>query len=118
MLDYHKSNSYDILYPGHGPVVTKGTKVIETYIKHRLEREAQILEVLQSTPPASEDSSARAVWTTWTIVTKIYESYPESLWAPASRSITLHLNKLEADGLVKRLDGEGVDTSWGLNSKL
>jgi len=117
MLDYQKSNPYDILYPGHGPVVAEGTKVIETYIKHRLEREAQVLEVLQSSPPSSSESG-KGAWTTWTIVSKIYEGYPESLWGPASRSIDLHMNKLEADGLVRKLDGDGVHTSWGLNSKL
>ncbi|KAE9392631.1 lactamase [Gymnopus androsaceus JB14] len=119
MLDYHNSNSYDLLYPGHGPVVAKGAKLIETYIIHRSERDAHILEVLQSPPPPSSgDSSGKAAWTTWTIVSKIYQSYPESLWAPASQGITLHMNKLEEDGLVKRLDGEGVHTSWGLNAKL
>ncbi|KIK68258.1 hypothetical protein GYMLUDRAFT_256015 [Collybiopsis luxurians FD-317 M1] len=118
MLDYNQSNSYDILYPGHGPVVTEGSKVIETYIRHRLDREAQILEMLQSIPPTMDDSSQKLPWTTWTIVSKIYEAYPESLWTPASYSITLHMHKLEGDGIVKRLGGEGVHTSWGLNAKL
>ncbi|KAF5392869.1 hypothetical protein D9757_000864 [Collybiopsis confluens] len=113
MLDYRESNTYDILYPGHGPVVTDGTKVIQTYIKHRLEREAQILDVLRTAPPEKKPS-----WTTWSIVSKIYETYPESLWAPASYSIALHMHKLESDGIVKRVGGEGVHTSWGLNAKL
>ncbi|KAF9078514.1 beta-lactamase-like protein [Rhodocollybia butyracea] len=118
MMDYHGFNSYDLLYPGHGPVVTEGTKTIETYIRHRLEREAQVLEILQSTPPPSDDSLAKPNWTTWSIVSRIYQAYPESLWGPASYSITLHLNKLESDGIVKRLGGDDVHTSWGLNSKL
>ncbi|KAJ4489939.1 beta-lactamase-like protein [Lentinula aciculospora] len=114
MLDYHKSNTYGMLYPGHGPVVPEGTKLIETYIKHRLEREAQVLQVLQTTPPSDAESS----WTTWTIVSKIYQGYPESLWTPAAHSIALHMKKLEADGIVKKSGGEGVHTSWYLNSKL
>jgi len=118
MLDCHESHSYDILYPGHGPVVKEGTKVIDAYINHRLEREAQVLEVLQSIPPPAEDNAEKAAWTTQTIVSKVYQTYPESLQAIASQSITLHMKKLEEEGLVRKLDGEGVHTSWGLNSKL
>ncbi|KAJ3790066.1 beta-lactamase-like protein [Lentinula aff. detonsa] len=115
MLDYSQSNPYEVLYPGHGPVVSEGTVLIETYIKHRLEREAQVLQVLQTTPPNSDDNLS---WTTWTIVSKIYQGYPDSLWTPAAHSITLHMQKLKADGIVKQLDGEGVNTRWALNSKL
>ncbi|KAJ3863838.1 beta-lactamase-like protein [Lentinula novae-zelandiae] len=120
MLDYQKYHSYDVLYPGHGPVVKEGAKLIDTYIRHRLEREAQILEVLQKAPPSPDvnESSGSARWSTWTIVSKIYQGYPESLWTPASHSINLHMKKLEADGIVKKLGGEGVNTKWALNSKL
>jgi len=31
-----------VLYPGHGPVVASGKKMIEEYIKHRNEREHQV----------------------------------------------------------------------------
>ncbi|KAJ3754859.1 beta-lactamase-like protein [Lentinula raphanica] len=115
MLDYGKSNPYEVLYPGHGPVVAEGVKLIENYIQHRLEREAQVLEVLRTSPP---DTNENRTWTTWTIVSKIYQGYPESLLTPAAQSITLHMRKLEADGIVKRLGGEGTHTRWALNSKL
>ncbi|KAJ7146518.1 beta-lactamase-like protein [Mycena epipterygia] len=107
MLEYSRAQKATILYPGHGPVVTDGEQVIATYIKHRLEREAQILGILKSPP-----SVAGAAWTTWTLVATIYAGYPESLWLPAARGVDLHLQKLEGEGLVKRLGGEGKDTSW------
>ncbi|KAJ6617408.1 lactamase [Mycena sp. CBHHK59/15] len=110
MLDFGREHKYTILYPGHGPVVADGELVISTYIKHRLEREAQILSALKSPPPAA--SAASHPWTTWTLVATIYAAYPESLWLPAAHGVDLHLKKLEGEGIVKRVGGEGKDTSW------
>ncbi|KAF7347187.1 Metallo-beta-lactamase domain-containing protein [Mycena venus] len=115
MLEFAKQEGSPVLYPGHGPVVADGEQVIETYIKHRLEREAQIVEVLKKPPPAASAGSADSgthPWTTWTLVATIYAAYPESLWLPAAQGVTLHLRKLEGEGVVKRIGGEGKDTSW------
>ncbi|KAF5349679.1 hypothetical protein D9756_009010 [Leucocoprinus leucothites] len=113
MLEYGKNDTagYQILYPCHGPVVKNGRELISTYIKHRLEREEQILQVLRGKPTEGGN------WTIWTIVKVIYASYPENLWLPAARSIELHLLKLKRDRVVQRLGGEGVDTAWGLVSR-
>ncbi|KZT24039.1 Metallo-hydrolase/oxidoreductase [Neolentinus lepideus HHB14362 ss-1] len=96
---------YAVLYPGHGPIVAEGPKTISTYIQHRLERESQILQVLRS---------SEITWTPWTIVSKIYAAYPENLWLPASHGVILHLRKLEKDGKVSFLGGEGKDGQWQL----
>ncbi|KAG6918583.1 hypothetical protein DXG01_013385 [Tephrocybe rancida] len=112
MLDFNEGDRYTSLYPGHGPVVANGKEIISTYIRHRLEREAQIVKVLHTPPPASPDADAPAYWTTWGIVTTLYASYPESLWLPASRGVDLHLQKLEVDGVVRRVSGELQHTSW------
>jgi glyoxylase-like metal-dependent hydrolase (beta-lactamase superfamily II) len=113
MLKYGENDSadYQCLYPGHGPIVKNGRELISTYIKHRLEREEQVLEVLRGKPTEGDN------WTIWTIVKILYASYPESLWLPAARGIELHLAKLERDCLVKRLGGEGVETKWKLVSR-
>ncbi|KAF8968252.1 Metallo-hydrolase/oxidoreductase [Flammula alnicola] len=95
---------YVSLYPAHGAVVSEGRETIATYIKHRLERETQILG-------ASENG---ALWTTWDIVRHLYKAYPESLWLPAARGVDLHLRKLEIDRFVKRAGGEGNETKWKL----
>ncbi|KAJ7144768.1 beta-lactamase-like protein [Mycena crocata] len=114
MLDFRREHGYAILYPGHGPVVSDGEQAITTYIKHRLEREAQIMTILKSPPPVASVAGGadRAPWTTWTVVTNIYAGYPESLWLPAAHGVNLHLRKLEGEGTVKRVGGEGKDTQW------
>ena len=114
MLDFGRSSPYTQLYPGHGPVVTSGSELIETYIKHRVEREEQIMQVLQTKPTSSD--SEELIWTTWTIVGKIYAQYPENLWLPAVRSVDLHLKKLESEGKVRKAGGEGKDTGWVLTA--
>jgi ribonuclease/clavin/mitogillin len=120
--------AYVSLYPAHGAVVADGRETIATYIKHRLEREAQIVGVLNSLVPAelAADSSSSAqeasgsapLWSTWNIVRVLYKSYPENLWLPAARGVDLHLRKLEGDGLVKLVvpggEGEEHNTVWRL----
>lgn len=103
-------NGYQTLYPAHGPIVKAGRELISTYIKHRLEREQQVLEVLRKKPTEGD------YWTTWTIVKVLYASYPENLWLAACHSIELHLGKLLGEGIVIRLGGEGVQTRWKLVS--
>ncbi|KAF8811940.1 Metallo-hydrolase/oxidoreductase [Phlegmacium glaucopus] len=112
------NSEYDILYPGHGAVLMNGQETIATYIKHRLEREAQIVQVLRLPVPVelqseTQDAGGRQ-WTIWNLVRNIYKSYPENLWLPATKSVYLHLKKLEGEGLVRCLGGEGKDTVWEL----
>ncbi|KAF8811949.1 hypothetical protein BYT27DRAFT_7088426, partial [Phlegmacium glaucopus] len=59
ILQYKASvnSEYDILYSGHGTIFTNGQETIATYTKHRLEREAQIMEVLRL--PVLSNSSWR-----------------------------------------------------------
>ncbi|KAF7307611.1 Metallo-beta-lactamase domain-containing protein [Mycena indigotica] len=102
MLTFAREQGADKLYPGHGPVVVQGKELIETYIAHRQDRENQLLELLKDEKP----------WSTWTMVTTLYKSYPESLWLPAAHSVDLHMKKLEEDGAVRKLGGEGKDAEW------
>ena len=105
MHDAHEE--YDILYPGHGPVVRNGPQTIRMYIDHRLERESQILEVLRMSPPEGS-------WTIRAIVSKVYEGYPESLLEAAAGGVQLHLKKLEKEGRIKFLGGELRGARWEL----
>lgn len=126
---------FETVYPGHGPVVSDGPALIQQYITHRLQREAQIVEVLRGIPPVPTSStpaadnephgtggstltSDRRAWTIWTIVSTIYKDYPTSLWLPAAHGVGLHLKKLEKDGRAKCLGGEGVEQRWILTAKL
>ncbi|KAG1744169.1 beta-lactamase-like protein [Suillus paluster] len=105
-------SDYTVLYPGHGPVVAEGPKLIGTYIAHRMEREAQIVSVIEKPSPEGQP------WSTWGIVSTIYSAYPQNLWEPAARSVNQHLRKLQAEGKVKRLEGEDKDVKWELLAKL
>ena len=120
--------SYVSLYPAHGAVVANGRETIATYIKHRLEREAQIVGVLKSPVPAElttnsstssqEASSTAPLWSPWSIVRVLYKSYPETVWLAAARGVHLHLRKLEGDGLAKLVtaggSGEEHHSVWRL----
>ena len=104
---YAAREEYGILYPGHGPVVRDGPRTVRMYIDHRLERESQILEVLSTSTPEGS-------WTTWAIVSKVYEGYPASLLEAAARGVQLHMEKLEKEGKVKALGGEFKEARWEL----
>jgi endoribonuclease LACTB2 len=77
------------LYPAHGPVVADGPAKLQTYLDHRLAREAQVLAAVRqglATPRA--------------MVPAVYLGTPEFLFPLAERSVQAHLDKLEADGKV------------------
>jgi len=83
------------IYPGHGPVLEPARPVIEEYIAHRLEREAQIVVALRAgaeTVPA--------------IVARVYRDVAPALHPVARLSVQSHLVKLEREGRVRRLPGD------------
>ncbi|KAF2869179.1 beta-lactamase-like protein [Massariosphaeria phaeospora] len=102
-------------YPGHGPVIEDGLGRITEYIKHRRQREIQVLEVLgqQLEGDDGNGGTARERWTPLAIVRLIYKDYPQSLWAPAERGIRQILAKLAQESKV--VHDEGSDT-WSLSS--
>lgn len=104
---------YDILYPGHGPVVENGREIISSYIRHRLSREKDILRLLKSPMPQELlGDSTDDRWTTWNIMRVMYKKYPENLWFPACRIIELHLQKLRGEGLISYIEGDGPQKKW------
>jgi glyoxylase-like metal-dependent hydrolase (beta-lactamase superfamily II) len=87
-----------VIHPGHGRTIEDGVAVIERYIAHRLEREAQVAEAVRrrGAPTAPID-----------VVPEIYAAYPEALHGAAARSVQAHLDKLVRDGRAVRVaDGE------------
>lgn len=96
-------------YPGHGPVIEDGPAKILDYIKHRTQREKQVLEVL-----AQEKKGG---WTSMDIVKVIYKDYPENLWEPAERGVFQILEKLQKEGKVI-FDKEKETWSLGERSSL
>ncbi|KAJ1028536.1 hypothetical protein NDA16_001702 [Ustilago loliicola] len=99
----------NLLYPAHGPVVNEGRKTLKQYLDHRLEREAQIVELLKTSPSDSSSSSSSSSvkvgdaeyklgspWKIRQMVLKLYSNYPENLFPAAARGLYLHLRTLSS----------------------
>jgi len=78
------------LFGGHGPAVGGARAKIDEYIAHRLEREANILGAMcdGATTPVE-------------IVARVYTDVHPKAHAMAERAVLAHLEKLEADGLIR-----------------
>jgi ribonuclease/clavin/mitogillin len=79
------------LFPAHGPSLIDARGKIEEYIAHRLEREAKIVNAMSE--------GARAIPE---IVQAVYTDVPEARHQLAACSVLAHLEKLEAEGRVRR----------------
>jgi glyoxylase-like metal-dependent hydrolase (beta-lactamase superfamily II) len=74
------------LLPAHGPVIDDPRGLIDQYIAHRREREAQVLEAL-----------AAGCRTPAEIVSRIYVGLSPSLRPAAEETVRAHLQKLDED---------------------
>lgn len=97
MTDYLQSLErllgFDIslILPGHGPLVGKPEAKIREYIKHRLERERQVIAALQGGRNTLGD-----------ITQLIYADVSAGLQRVAEFSVQAHLEKLMREGKVKK----------------
>ena len=97
MTDYMKTLErllgFDIslILPGHGPLIGKPEAKIREYIKHRVEREQQILTALRNGRNTTGD-----------ITEMIYVDVSSALKRVAEFSVLAHLEKLMREGRVKR----------------
>ncbi|MCH8989997.1 MAG: MBL fold metallo-hydrolase, partial [Chloroflexi bacterium] len=81
----------EILCPGHGQVIDNGTARVQWYIRHRTEREEQVLAALAS-----------GVGSVDGIVTAVYpRNLRRNLRNAAARNVRTHLDKLTEEGRVK-----------------
>jgi glyoxylase-like metal-dependent hydrolase (beta-lactamase superfamily II) len=85
------------IYPGHGPVVLRGTAKLDEYLEHREMRERQVLEALGDDTRSIEE-----------LVEVIYTEYPADMRELAGRSVLAHLLKLESEGRVDKRTKDGV----------
>jgi glyoxylase-like metal-dependent hydrolase (beta-lactamase superfamily II) len=83
------------IYPAHGPVLEPARPVIEGYIAHRLQRDAQILAAVGAGAESVAD-----------IVGRVYHEVSPALHPVARLSVLSHLQKLEREGRVVRLPGD------------
>ena len=83
------------LFPAHGPSLVNARGKIEEYIKHRLEREAKIIGAMAAGSRAIPE-----------IVKAVYTDVPEAMHQLAASSVLAHLEKLEAEGRVRRVEDQ------------
>lgn len=92
----------DRIYPGHWRPLDGGRRVIERYIAHRREREAEIVAALAGGPATVEEIVARA-----------YTDTPAELHPVARLQALAHLRMLEDDGEVAEMDER-----WSLKQQI
>jgi endoribonuclease LACTB2 len=81
------------ILPAHGEVIEDPLSLLQRYLEHRAEREAQIAAVLRQRP-ASVDA----------IVAAVYRGLKPALLPMAGESVIAHLRKLEREGRAGRAD--------------
>jgi glyoxylase-like metal-dependent hydrolase (beta-lactamase superfamily II) len=77
------------LLPGHGPVVEDPAALIDAYLAHRAEREAQILAAIRSGAKTPDE-----------IVESVYGALEPELRGAAVDGVIAHVRKLREDGTL------------------
>lgn len=108
---YHYMRSLDtisdikpeVIYPAHGDVIDKSpVDSINFYIKHRNERESQILNAIERSPSALNVLQ---------IVRQVYTTTPIHLWFAAVKVVNQHLEKLKEEKKIAATVGY-TGTYW------
>ncbi|RDW67896.1 putative metallo-beta-lactamase protein [Coleophoma cylindrospora] len=105
-LDNMKDHFKGRAYPGHGAAIEDGPSKIIEYIRHRQQREDQVLQVLKSSTssPGIEISEGEPeAWASMDIVKVIYKDVPETLHLPAHGGVMQILWKLQAEDKVSEI---------------
>jgi endoribonuclease LACTB2 len=84
-------SNLSVLFGGHGPAIANPYEKIAEYISHRLQREESILAAVRDGASTPKE-----------IVVRVYTDVSPKAHAMAERAVLAHLEKLEADGLVKK----------------
>jgi glyoxylase-like metal-dependent hydrolase (beta-lactamase superfamily II) len=84
--------SVNPLLPSHGPPVTNGPEALRKFAQRRLQREQEILQILQREPLPVE-----------TIRDRLYTNVPQDLISDVTGNVLLHLQKLESDGKITQI---------------
>lgn len=79
------------IYPGHGELIEDAPGVIDEYITHRLQREADIVAALAGGPRSTDE-----------IISAVYPGLDPALRPLAAQSASAHLAKLRDESRVER----------------
>ena len=97
------SYDIDLMLPAHGPFITQPKKRLEELIRHRLEREEQVITLVHQGKGTTEE-----------LVAEIYPSLSGFLYQVAKGQISAHLVKLEQEGKALSV-GEGESAHYTMN---
>ena len=92
--------------PGHGDMIDDPAAVLDGYLRHRLEREVQILARLRTAGGGSGGVGIAD------LVSSIYVDVPEELHPVARFSVWAHLRKLRQEGRARTAEVEDIDAPW------
>ncbi len=94
-------------WPTHGAPIDSPQEFVQSYIDHRLSREAQIVAALSDGPATIKK-----------IVPPMYADVDKRLWRAAANSVYSHLLGLYRQGRVSVDDAQGpmLTSTWVLNS--
>jgi glyoxylase-like metal-dependent hydrolase (beta-lactamase superfamily II) len=90
--------------PGHGAMIEDPAAVLDGYLRHRREREHQVLTVLRAAGPEGVTPAA--------VVDILYRDVPTDLHPVARYSVWAHLRKLAAEGRAVTPEPEDVEARW------
>ncbi|HSE30906.1 MAG TPA: MBL fold metallo-hydrolase [Pyrinomonadaceae bacterium] len=93
-------NGLKVLFGGHGPPMANPYAKIDEYINHRREREKNILEAIREGATTAKE-----------VVARVYIDVSPKAHALAERAVLAHVEKLEAEDLVRRVDKDRFSTA-------
>jgi glyoxylase-like metal-dependent hydrolase (beta-lactamase superfamily II) len=103
-LEYVRRRAPRRIAPGHGDMIEDPAAVLDDYLRHRREREAQVLSGLRAAPDAGVTPEQ--------LVTAIYVDIPTELQRVARCSVWAHLMKLAAEGMAVGAEPLDLDAPW------
>ncbi len=90
--------------PGHGAMIEDPAAVLDHYVAHRRDREAQVLSAVRSAGPDGVTAEA--------IVAALYVGVADALHPVARYSVWAHLRKLAEEGRARAADADEIDAPW------
>ena len=90
--------------PGHGGMIDDPAAVLDSYLRHRRDRESQVLAALRAGGPEGTGVEM--------LVEAIYLDVPAALHPVARYSVWAHLRKLAAEGRAVAADAEDIGAPW------
>jgi len=94
--------------PGHGDMIDEPGSVLDEYLRHRLEREAQVLNGLRQGSGGSRGKGVSPA----ELVDRIYVDVPAALHPVARYSVWAHLLKLLSEGRARTDEPSDIDAPW------